>query len=87
MLRSDEAVGRADPETALRQKLLQFVTLLGGQHPFVARPGMQHRAAAAHAVGQIAGAERVSLGGIVFHDDAEILQDQKSRTARIRPAG
>ena len=52
------------------------------QHALVARPILHERRAAAQPVGEIADGERVSFGGIVFHDDAEIRQHQERRPPR-----
>src|SRR5580692_6790079 len=66
--RAEEAVGSADIETVAGELLLQLNTLVHRQHPLVARPILHERRAAAQPVGEIADGERVSLGGIVFHD-------------------
>src|SRR5579862_6994455 len=79
--RAEEAVGGADIETVAGELLLQLVALVEREHALVARPILHERRAAAQPVGEIADGERVSFGGIVFHDDAEILQHQERRPA------
>src|SRR5438876_7200665 len=66
----------ADVITAPRQQLLQFVTLLAGEHALVPRPRLKKWLSAPQSVREMADRERVSLGWIVFHDHTEILQHQ-----------
>src|SRR6185312_7054996 len=63
-LRTEPAVRCADAEAALVDR----------EHRFVARPSLHERRAAVQPIGQMADGERVSLGWIVFHDDAEIIE-------------
>src|SRR4051794_39371848 len=52
-LAAELAVRNATIEAALRQKLLQFQSLGAGQLPFLPRPGLHERRAAAQAVGEM----------------------------------
>src|ERR1700731_4253563 len=72
--RAEQPVRGADIKTAAGELLLQLNTLVHRQHALVARPILHERRAAAPPVGEIADRERVSFGGIVFHDAAEIRQ-------------
>src|ERR1700734_2384154 len=83
-LRAQEPVGLANIKAMLCQKLLQLVALVRRQDALVARPVLHEGRPAAHAVGEIADRQRIGFGRIVFHDDVEILQHQKSRSARAR---
>src|SRR5205823_9024010 len=78
-LAAELAVGGAAIEAALRQQLLQLQPLGARQLPFLARPGLHERRAAAQAVGKVADRQRVSLCRIVLHDHPEVLQHQKTR--------
>src|SRR5271169_3338416 len=71
--RAKEPVGGADIKAVAGELLLQLIALVKGEHALVARPSLHERRAAAQPVGEIADGQRISFGGIVFHDDAEIL--------------
>src|SRR5271163_245807 len=77
--RAKPAIGIADIEAVLREQLLKLQTLIEGEHAFVARPLLHEWRAAAHAVGEITGRQRVGFSRIIFHDHAEVLQHQESR--------
>src|SRR5215831_16086358 len=79
--RTEQAVGLAGVETAPRQQLLHLVALIERENTLLARPRLHERSAAAQPIGKMADRERIGLGGIVFHDDAEILQHQKCGSA------
>src|SRR4029077_16905111 len=78
--RTEKPVRLADVVAAARQQLLHLEALAHRPRALVARPGLHERPAAAQPVGKMSDGERISLGRIVFHDDAEILQHQKRRT-------
>src|SRR6184192_701369 len=81
---AEAAVGLAHLVAARAQVLLQLVTFLAGKDAFVPRPRLHEMLPAAQSVREMADGKRVGLGRVVFHDDAEILQHQKTRALRPR---
>src|SRR4029079_6554558 len=61
-----------------RKQLLKFQALRPRQNALISRPVLRKRAPAAQPVRQMPDRQSVSLGGVVFHDDAEVRQHQKA---------
>src|SRR5437899_12107145 len=79
---AEPAVRLAHVEAAARQPLLQLEPFLAGERALLARPGLGERLAAAQPVGEMPDGERIGLGRVVFHDDAEIVEHEEPGAAR-----
>src|SRR6201999_886306 len=77
-LGTEPAVRIAHVVAAAQQQFLQFQPLGTREHTLVARPVLHEGAGSAQTIGKVTDGQRISLGGIVFHDDAEIRQHQEA---------
>src|SRR5262249_8268754 len=66
------------------QQLLKFQALHTRQHTLIPRPILQEGAAASQTVSEVPDCQRIGLGRVVFHDDAEVVEHQEARSPNAR---